>query len=168
MHWVWGGADDRVNLDADFAYLVRIEAEVRSADSSRSSTCSASTIWRALHPVAVELHEMTKATKELNEIIRSASLVPAWDSLGGLQLLVAVAELAMATAATCFQLRSRSSMAVSTRLSTAGRETARASPHSTALEPLRSHHLILTSCVLLFLQPLDDLPSSFGGGLAWL
>lgn len=50
MHWVWGGADDRVNLDADFAYLVRIEAEVRSADSSRSSTCSASTIWMARVP----------------------------------------------------------------------------------------------------------------------
>jgi hypothetical protein len=29
------------------------------------------------HAVAVELHEMTKATKELNEIIRSASLEPA-------------------------------------------------------------------------------------------
>ena len=176
MHWVWGGADDRVNLDADFAYLVRIEAEepfgrlepleyvlsINDLEGSRAVPPA------NLHPVAVELHEMTKATKELNEIIRSASLVPAWDSLGGLQLLVAVAELAMATAATCFQLRSRSSMAVSTRLSTAGRETARASPHSTALEPLRSHHLILTSCVLLFLQPLDDLPSSFGGGLAWL
>ena len=30
-----------------------------------------------LHAFAVELHEMTKATKELNEIIRSASLEPA-------------------------------------------------------------------------------------------
>jgi hypothetical protein len=30
-----------------------------------------------LHAVAAELHEMTKATKELNEIIRSASLEPA-------------------------------------------------------------------------------------------
>jgi hypothetical protein len=30
-----------------------------------------------LHPVAAELREMTKATKELNEIIRSASLEPA-------------------------------------------------------------------------------------------
>ena len=29
-----------------------------------------------LHAVAAELHEMTKATKELNEIIRSASLEP--------------------------------------------------------------------------------------------
>jgi hypothetical protein len=30
-----------------------------------------------LHAVAVELREMTKATKELNEIIRSVSLEPA-------------------------------------------------------------------------------------------
>jgi hypothetical protein len=30
-----------------------------------------------LHAVAAELHEMTKATKELNEIIRSTSLEPA-------------------------------------------------------------------------------------------
>ena len=30
-----------------------------------------------LHAVAAELHEMTKATKELNEIIRNASLEPA-------------------------------------------------------------------------------------------
>jgi hypothetical protein len=30
-----------------------------------------------LHAVVVELHEMTKATKELNEIIRNASLEPA-------------------------------------------------------------------------------------------
>ena len=38
--------------------------------------------WRVeppgnLHAVAAELHEMTKATKELNEIIRNASLEPA-------------------------------------------------------------------------------------------
>jgi hypothetical protein len=31
----------------------------------------------SLHAAAVELHEMTKVTKELNEIIRSASLEPA-------------------------------------------------------------------------------------------
>jgi hypothetical protein len=30
-----------------------------------------------LHAVAVELREMTRATKELNEIIRNASLDPA-------------------------------------------------------------------------------------------
>jgi hypothetical protein len=30
-----------------------------------------------LHAVAAELHEMTKVTRELNEIIRSASLKPA-------------------------------------------------------------------------------------------
>jgi hypothetical protein len=30
-----------------------------------------------LHAVAAELREMTKATKELNEIIRNASLEPA-------------------------------------------------------------------------------------------
>jgi hypothetical protein len=30
-----------------------------------------------LHAAPVELHQMTKATKELNEIIRSASLEPA-------------------------------------------------------------------------------------------
>jgi hypothetical protein len=30
-----------------------------------------------LHAVAAELHEMTKATKELNEMIRSTSLEPA-------------------------------------------------------------------------------------------
>jgi hypothetical protein len=29
-----------------------------------------------LHAVAAQLHEMTKSTKELNEIIRSASLEP--------------------------------------------------------------------------------------------
>jgi len=38
-------------------------------------------LWPAppgnLRAVAAELHEMTKATKELNEIIRSASLEPA-------------------------------------------------------------------------------------------
>jgi hypothetical protein len=85
MQWVLGAADSRVNLDADIAYRVQIEAEGRSGrlepleyvlsindlDASRAARPA------NLHAVAVELHEMTKATKELNEIIRSASLEPA-------------------------------------------------------------------------------------------
>jgi hypothetical protein len=85
MQWVLGAADSRVNLDADIPYRVRIEAEgpsgrlepleyvpsINDLDASRAARPA------NLHAVAVELHEMTKATKELNEIIRSASLEPA-------------------------------------------------------------------------------------------
>jgi hypothetical protein len=85
MQWALGAAHDTSEWDAPQAYRVRIEAAgpfgaiepleyVISVDDLHG--------WRAappgnLHAVAAELHEMTKATKELNEIIRSASLEPA-------------------------------------------------------------------------------------------
>jgi len=85
MQWVLGAADDRVNSDTDIAYRVRIEGEgpfgrlepleyvlsINDLDASRAAPPA------NLHAVAVELHEMTKATQELNEIIRRASLEPA-------------------------------------------------------------------------------------------
>jgi hypothetical protein len=85
MQWVLGAARDAIDSDAHNAYRVRIEAEgpfglvepleyvlsVDDLDGSRAVPPG------NLHAVAVELHEMTKATKELNEIIRSASLDPA-------------------------------------------------------------------------------------------
>jgi hypothetical protein len=85
MQWALGAAHNTSDWDAHKAYRVRIEAAgpfgaiepleyAISVDDLHS--------WRAappgnLHTVAAELHEMTKATKELNEIIRSASLEPA-------------------------------------------------------------------------------------------
>ena len=85
MQWVLGVPGNRVNSDADIAYRVRIEAEgpfgrlvpleyvlsIDDLDASRAAPPA------NLHAVAVELHEITKATKELTEIIRSASFEPA-------------------------------------------------------------------------------------------
>ena len=85
MQWVLGAAHNASDWDAHKAYRVRIEAEgpfgaiepleyvisVDDLDGSRAAPPG------NLHAVAAELHEMTKATKELNEIIRSASLEPA-------------------------------------------------------------------------------------------
>jgi hypothetical protein len=84
MQWALGAAHNTSDWDASKAYRVRIEAAgpfgaiepleyAISVDDLHS--------WRAappgnLHTVAAELHEMTKATKELNEIIRNASLEP--------------------------------------------------------------------------------------------
>jgi hypothetical protein len=85
MQWALGAPHNAVDWDAHNAYRVRIEAEgpfgaiesleyvisVDDLDGSRAAPPG------NLHAVAAELHEMTKATKELNEIIRSASLEPA-------------------------------------------------------------------------------------------
>jgi hypothetical protein len=45
MQWVLGVPGNRVDSDADIAYRVRIEAKGSSADSCRSSTCSAPMTW---------------------------------------------------------------------------------------------------------------------------
>ena len=85
MQWALGAAHDTSDWDAHKAYRVRIEAEgpfgaiepleyLISVDDLHSSSAAPP---GNLHAVAAELHEMTKATKELNEIIRSASLEPA-------------------------------------------------------------------------------------------
>jgi hypothetical protein len=85
MHWVLGAAHDTNDWDAHRAYRVRIEAEgpfgaverveyVMSVDDLDGPYAAPP---GNLHAVAAELHEMTKATKELNEIIRTASLEPA-------------------------------------------------------------------------------------------
>jgi hypothetical protein len=85
MQWALGAAHNTNGWDAPNAYRVRIEAEgpfgviepleyVISVDDLNGSHAAPS---GNLHAVAAELHEMTKATKELNEIIRSASLEPA-------------------------------------------------------------------------------------------
>jgi hypothetical protein len=85
MQWALGAAHDTNDWDAHKAYRVRIEAEgpfgavepveyVMSVDDLDGSHAAPP---GNLHAVAAELHEMTKATKELNEIIRSASLEPA-------------------------------------------------------------------------------------------
>jgi hypothetical protein len=84
MQWVLGAPHNAVDSDADNAYRVRIEAEgpfgliepleyVISVDDLGGSRAAPP---GNLHAVAAELREMTKATKELNEIIRSASLEP--------------------------------------------------------------------------------------------
>jgi hypothetical protein len=84
MQWALGAAHNSSDWDAHNAYRVRIEAEgpfglidpleyVISVDDLHGSRAAPP---GNLHAVAVELHEMTKATKELNEIIRSASLEP--------------------------------------------------------------------------------------------
>jgi hypothetical protein len=84
MRWALGAADATSDWDGHTAYRVRIEAEgpfgtiepleyvisVDDLDGSRAAPGN-------LRAVAAELREMTKATKELNEIIRSASLEPA-------------------------------------------------------------------------------------------
>ena len=85
MQWALGAPHDPRGWDAHSAYRVRIEAEgpfgaiepleyVISVDDLHGSRAAPP---GNLHAVAAELHEMTKATKELNEIIRSASLEPA-------------------------------------------------------------------------------------------
>ena len=85
MQWTLGAAQNASDWDGHKAYRVRIEAEgpfgtiepieyVISADGLDGSHAAPP---GNLHAVAAELHEMTKATKELNEIIRSASLEPA-------------------------------------------------------------------------------------------
>ena len=85
MQWALGAVHNSDDRDAHKAYRVRIEAEgpfglvepleyvisVDDLDGSRAAPPG------NLHAVAAELHEMTKATKELNEIIRNASLEPA-------------------------------------------------------------------------------------------
>ncbi len=85
MQWALGAAHNTTDWAAHKAYRVRIEAEgpfgaiepleyvisIDDLDGSRAAPSG------NLHAVAAELHEMTKATKELNEIIRSASLEPA-------------------------------------------------------------------------------------------
>jgi hypothetical protein len=85
MKWGLGALRNSGDGDAHEAYRVRIEAEgpfgaigpleyvisVDDLDSSRAEPPG------NLHAVAVELREMTRATKELNEIIRNASLEPA-------------------------------------------------------------------------------------------
>ena len=83
MQWALGAAQNTTDWDAHIAYRVRIEAAgpfgavepleyVISVDDLDGAAPPGN-----LHAVAAELHEMTKATKELNEIIRSASLEPA-------------------------------------------------------------------------------------------
>jgi hypothetical protein len=85
MRWALGAAPDMVDSDSHKACRVRIEAEgpfgliepleyVISVDDLDGSPAEPP---GNLHEVAAELREMTKATKELNEIIRSASLEPA-------------------------------------------------------------------------------------------
>jgi hypothetical protein len=85
MQWTLGAAQNTSNWDGRKAYRVRIEPEgpfgpvepfeyVLSVDDLDGSPAAPP---GNLHAVAVELREMTKATKELNEIIRSASLEPA-------------------------------------------------------------------------------------------
>jgi hypothetical protein len=85
MQWALGAAHNASDWDAHKAYRVRIEAEgpfgaiepleyVISVDDLNGSRPAPP---GNLHAVAAELREMTKATKELNEIIRSASLEPA-------------------------------------------------------------------------------------------
>jgi hypothetical protein len=85
MKWALGPAHDSSDWDVHKAYRVRIEAEgpfgaiepleyLISVDDLHGSRAAPP---GNLHAVAAELHEMTKATKELNEIIRSASLEPA-------------------------------------------------------------------------------------------
>ena len=85
MQWALGAAHNTSDWNAYKAYRVRIEAEgplgaiepleyvisVNDLNGSRAASPG------NLHAVAAELHEMTRATKELNEIIRSASLEPA-------------------------------------------------------------------------------------------
>jgi hypothetical protein len=82
MQWALGAAHD--TSDAYKALRVRIEAEgpfgliepleyVISVDDLHASRAAQP---GNLHAVAAELHEMTKATKELDEIIRNASLEP--------------------------------------------------------------------------------------------
>jgi hypothetical protein len=85
MQWALGAVHNTSDWDAHKAYRVRIEAEgpfgaiepleyVISVDDLDGSPAEPP---GNLHEVAAELREMTQATKELNEIIRNASLEPA-------------------------------------------------------------------------------------------
>jgi hypothetical protein len=85
MQWALGAPHNASDWDPHKAYRIRIVAEgpfgpiepleyvlgVDDLDGSRAAPPG------DLRAVAAELHEMTKATKELNEIIRSASFEPA-------------------------------------------------------------------------------------------
>jgi hypothetical protein len=84
MRWALGAPHNTNGWDAHEAYRVRIEAEgpfgsiepleyVITVDDLHGTRGA---LPGNLHAVAAELHEMTKATKELNEIIRSASFEP--------------------------------------------------------------------------------------------
>jgi hypothetical protein len=84
MQWAFGAPHNTTDWEAHNAYRVRIEAEgpfgaiepveyVISVDDLHGLRAAPP---GNLHAVAAELREMTKATKELNEIIRSASLEP--------------------------------------------------------------------------------------------
>jgi hypothetical protein len=85
MQWTLGAAQNTSDCYGHKAYRVRIEAEgpfgtiepleyVISVDDLHDSRAAPP---GNLHAVTVELREMTKATKELNETIRNASLEPA-------------------------------------------------------------------------------------------
>jgi len=85
MKWASGEAHDIGDWHPHNAYRVRIKAEgpfgviepleyLISVDDLQGSPAEPR---GNLHEVAAELHEMTKATKELNEIMRNASLEPA-------------------------------------------------------------------------------------------
>lgn len=85
MKWALGEVRDIGDWHPHNAYRVRIEAEgpfgliepleyVISVDDLHGSPAEPP---GNLHEVTAELREMTKATKELNEIIRNASLEPA-------------------------------------------------------------------------------------------
>ena len=82
MQWTLGAAQNPSDREAHEANRVRIEAEgpfgaiepleyVISVDDLHDSRAAPP---GNLHAVAAELREMTKATKELNEIIRDAGL----------------------------------------------------------------------------------------------
>jgi hypothetical protein len=85
MKWVLGAAHNSSDWDAHKVCRVRIEAEAPfGAIEPLEYVISVDDLHHSpgappgnLHAVAAELHEMTKATKELNEIIRNASLEPA-------------------------------------------------------------------------------------------
>jgi hypothetical protein len=84
MQWTLGAAHNSSDWDAHKAYRVRIEADgpfgliepldyvisVDDLDGLRAAPPG------NLHAVAAELREITKATTELNDIIRRASLEP--------------------------------------------------------------------------------------------
>jgi hypothetical protein len=85
MQWALGAAHNTGDWDGQKAYRIRIEAEgpfgaiepLEYAISVDHLDGSHAALPGNLYAVAAELREMTKATKELNEIIRSASLEPA-------------------------------------------------------------------------------------------
>lgn len=84
MQWALGSAHNTSDWDTRNAHRVRIEAAGPfGAIEPLEYVISIADLdgWPVappgnLHAVAAELHEMTQATKELNEIIRSANLEP--------------------------------------------------------------------------------------------